>query len=629
VTEAGGQRLSGFPSPDQEYVINHGGRLVLVAGPGTGKTATIVERMMRLLEEDAKRALSFVTFSRPSRRDTDSKMRKRLGRSSVDVAPDDLPRITTLHAFAKALVHKFADRCGRSPDFRVSAPQEKTIVVSEVIDDLELEVGLTSLEAAISAARSTGEWPPDPLLGDSRRREIMAKFDSLLAFYNTLDMEGLVLVASELLRNGVGGLPQIFLQVDEYQDLNLKDQELVRLASQQESSQVVVAGDDAQSIYGFRHANPAGIRDLWHSGGWDTKRFAECHRLPAHILRAAQALIEGRGYLGSEVTLPAEDRGRRVLTLRCSTDALQVKAVAKVIEWLLSGGRSQDGAVARGDFMILCPTVNQVDRVARELEGMGLPTKKKGSGLMPDAVWKLLLVLRILTAPTDGLALRQWLCVIGFNNAEITGIRREAMQNRRSFYEQCSLKPDEPLAAFFASLEELRVALPFPDKFSAVLRTFPHLDGNKEVMGVVDELAQYAPAALRMIGRLYEKYGVVDEEGGDQNVPEDDKILVATMHGSKGLEARFVFIMWLNGRYIPGRNRNELEEERVLYVALTRAKRDVVLVFHEVYEDGRRLGERAMTPLLRRIREHLDIKTVRARDIEDAAFLSSLFPAAD
>ena len=618
--------MCAFPSKDQAAVINFDGRaLVVVAGPGTGKTATIVERMMRLLEEDAKRAVSFITFSRPSRRDTDTKMRKRVGRRAVEMATGDLPRITTLHAFAKALVHKYADSCGRSPDFRVTAPHEKTIVVTEVIDDLALDLLPGDLNAAISAARSTGEWPPEPALSDSQRRQIMAAFDSLLVFYNALDMEGLVLVASELLTRGVGGLPQIFLQVDEYQDLNPKDQKLVRLASNQESSQVVVAGDDAQSIYGFRHANPDGIRDLWDSDGWDTVNFHECHRLPAHIIRAAHGLIEGRGYLGSDVTLPADD-GRRVLTLQCTTEGLQVEAVARTIEWLRSGDGSQDGTVPLSDFMILCPTGRQVDRVARELGGMGLPTKQKRSGLMPDAVWRLLLMLRILTAQSDGLALRQWLSVVGLSDAEITRIRREAVRTSRSLHEQCSLERDERLAELFASVEELHDALPFPDQFSAALQAFPHLAPDEEAVGLIDELAEYVPAAPRMIGRLYEKYGVVDEEGGDQDVPEDDKILVATLHASKGLEAPFVLIMWLNERYIPGQNRDAVEEERVLYVALTRAKREVILTFHDIYQPGGRLGERAMTPLLRRIRDHLDIRTASAAEIRDAAFVSRLLP---
>ena len=89
------------------------------------------------------------------------------------------------------------------------------------------------------------------------------------------------------------------------------------------------------------------------------------------------------------------------------------------------------------------------------------------------------------------------------------------------------------------------------------------------------------------------------------------------MHSSKGLEAEVVFIAWMNKKFMPARGRDVLEEERVFYVTLTRAKQDVILLFFEEYDQKkkRRLQAEAMSPFLRAIVNHLDIRRVMAKDL--------------
>jgi DNA helicase-2/ATP-dependent DNA helicase PcrA len=617
--------MCAFPSKDQEHVINVGGRaLVVVAAPGTGKTATVVERMIRLLRENPKRVVSFMTFTRTSRRDTDRKLRETVDRKAMEIAEDDLPRISTLHTFAKRLVHRFAPT-GREPDFTVLGRQsEKRILVSEAAEDTGVDVDLDDLEAAITRFRSTGDWPDQPRLTASQRVEIIRAFQCLLSFYNTFDWEGLVLVGCDILSRGASDLPPVFLQVDEYQDLNPKDQELVQLARATPSSQVVVVGDDAQSIYGMRHAHPAGIRELWDSEDWHTIHFRECHRLPPHILRAAHSLIKDKGYLGADITVPDDD-GRRLETLQCTMSNMQIGAVAQQIRSLMESGRKSDGIpLTYHDFMVLCPTGRQVNQVAGELDDKyGIPTKQKRSGSIPDNVWKLLLVLRMLIN-RDSLAMRQWLEVIGLSGPDIRAIRMNAMASGRTLYEHCYVLDDQRIADVFRALEGLRVTLVDALQFRQALCDFPSLVTGEDVRLVIDEIIQHVPSVGIMIRHIYEKYGVVDEEDPvteSADISDEDRALVTTMHSAKGLEAEFVFITWLNARYMPMRGRNRDEEQRVLYVALTRAKQDVILTFHETFEGGRRLREEAMSPFLRSIRDHLNVVRVTASDLEARSFV--------
>ena len=599
---------------------------MVVAAPGTGKTKTIVDRMIRLVHENPERNVAFVTFTRTSRRDTEKKLREAVGEKALDIAEGRLPRITTLHRFAKWLVHLYATASGQGADFTVLAPRqgEKNILVSEVIEDVGLDAPVADIERAITQYRCTGEWPPDDLLQPPTGARIVETFDALLKFYNTFDMEGLVLRASDLLGGRARELPPVFLQVDEYQDLNRRDQELVHLVCTVEGSEVVVVGDDAQSIYGMRHAHPGGIRELWASEEWENQPLPRSHRLPAHIVRAAHSLIRDRGYVGGEVELPDDD-GRKIPTFRCTQrttrnrPSIQIELVARYVNSVAGTAKKDDGSpVGFRDMMVLCPTNNHVQQAAAALDACyGIPTRRRESGAIPDDVWKLLLVLRMVGSG-DSLALRQWLEIAGLSRSEVRRIRREAMEAGQSLYECCERLGHSGIRNVLRSLASVRQALADATEFRQALSAFPALPLTRDVGATIDEMViECFPAVGRMIGYAYEKYGLIDAEEESDDVAEEDKVLVTTMHGAKGLEAEFVFITSLNRRFLPFAGRDRDEEERVLYVALTRAHQEVVLTFEEEWDPRahRRLRDEAMSPFLLSIRDHLHIEPVTASTV--------------
>jgi len=151
-----------FPSEEQRAVITHRGRpLVVVAGPGTGKTRTLVERMIKLLSEDSTRAVSFVTFTRTSQRDTRRKIEDVLGPSAFEESVVEFPRTSTLHTYAKSLVHRYATRLGRNPNFSVLIEDkgEKALLLDELISDLGLQLDIEEVRKGISCLRSTNSCP--------------------------------------------------------------------------------------------------------------------------------------------------------------------------------------------------------------------------------------------------------------------------------------------------------------------------------------------------------------------------------------------------------------------------------------------------------------------------------------
>ena len=611
-----------FPSREQQTVIEHRGQpLVVVAGPGTGKTRTLVGRMIRLLSEDPTREVSFITFTRMSRRDTQRRIVDVLGMSVSEETVFGFPRTSTLYTYAKNLVHRYATRIGRNPNFSVLVEDkgETALLLEELVSDLGLQLDTKSIRKGILCFCSTNSWPVNFPASPSERILIMKHFETLLLFYNTFNIEGLVVATRKILEDSTDVLPPLYLQVDEYQDLNPNDQQLIQLIASHHSSQVVVVGDDAQSIYGFRHANYEGIKALWDSPVWERVSFSDCHRLPAHIQNVARALIANEEYVGN--LNPRPDDGRRVLTFQCTDSNVQMFAVGKIIMDLKSNGQNQEGQpLSYKDFIVLCPGANFVNLIATALQDqLEIPTKPQKRESIPDDYWRLLLVLRMLHSE-DSLALRQWLPLAGLTKPEVTKIRCEAMQKCESLYSYCAKLADPRIRGIYDSIARLRDSKDDFVNFCRVLGEFPNLSIQEQVLLDMMQRIEGAtrePVAIGFVIRaIYEKFGLLETES-ESDMPEDDKVLVTTLHRAKGLESEYVFVTWMNSKYMPMPNRDAREERRVLYVALTRAKQDVILTFHEIFDSNehRRLRDEAMSPFLQEIRDHLDIKRISKKDV--------------
>lgn len=620
-----------FPNGEQERVISHTGKpMVIVAAPGTGKTRTIVARMIKLLKENPDREVSFITFTRTSRKDTDKKVKTEVGKEAFEDAKFEFPRVSTLHTYAKSIVHKYAYEIGRENIFSIliNDKNENKLLLSELCSDLNIEIDIDRLHKDLSCYRCANYFPSDSPIPTDQRQEILKHYDNLLRFYNTFDMEGIVQNACVILSKTGVDFPKVFLQVDEYQDLNPKDQELVKLINSRAGSQIVVVGDDAQSIYGFRHANFAGIKEIWDSKEWEHIRFTKSHRLPANILRASQALISGENYLGGEVDIP-EDNGERINTFQCTTSDLQIDVVACLINNIKSNRVNRKSQpLTYADFMVLCPTSGFVNKVAECLEtDFNIPTRKKEKATIPDDHWRLLLLLRMLHS-NDNLALRQWLNIMGLDGRKIENIRREAMRRNQTLFDYCSGLPEKNLEQLFNRLRELNECTDNIEEFRAKLLVFPNLRIEESIfseVGIAINEVTHRPNSLGLIIKfIHEKFGLIDsEEEVSEDIPEEDKVLITTLYSAKGLESEFIFIMWLNDNFFPAPNRDVKEELRVLYVGMTRAKQDVIFTFHERYDKKRRKRLKAISPFLQKIVHHINVVRLMKTDFE--RILSSFY----
>jgi len=575
-----------FPNDAQKSVIDHRGRpLVVLAGPGSGKTATLVERIMSILAAEPGAQIAFITFTRMSRRDTARKLEERFGREVLAEHDDaTLPRVATLNTFAKAIVHRGAHQLGLDDNFSVLVPgQEDEIVFEEARDDVGIDVDVGAIRRHVEERRYMDTDVVTPGVTADQAARLLPRIEQLLDFYNSTDIAGLVNRARFILERDPSFVGGVLLHIDEYQDLNRADQNLVLTLLEVGGCEVVVVGDDDQSIYGARRANPDGIRDLLRRDGWVNVVFRECHRLPAHVLRAVQALLrlQARPGVDKGIIVPADD-GRKVRVYQCTTSAVEVRRVVLDIKRRLEESKSWDRPMKFSDFMILSPHGKGLTAVGEKLVGEGIPVRARTRRSVPEELWKVLLLLRVVRGD-DQIALRQWLPTLGLSAAAICRFRLDAEAAGRRLFDHARAVDIPEVNRFVDVIDRLRGSRDDLRAILGILADARELQIDEKALAMLTSAGERLSEGGRfsvsgLVRALYEEYGLLDPE---EETADEDKVLLSTLHSSKGLEARIVYIVHLDDRFIPAANRDRDQEVRVLYVGMTRAKEALELSFAE------------------------------------------------
>jgi superfamily I DNA/RNA helicase len=599
----------------------------LVAGPGTGKSSTIEQRVSWLLENQVPATEIYaVSFTRASARDLQERIVSHCNRTG-QVAGGQI-RVSTLHSLALRVL-RAAGLLARYP------------VDPLVLDQWELENIYDSEFGQVSGIRSkdrreeirryneafwsTGVYlppnyiPPDPAITQQEN-------DQFIQFHGPRSQSYACVLPGEIVRQCVEEMQQgtidpvallniSHLIVDEFQDLNPMDLNFVHAITSQ-GVVLFAAGDDDQSIYSFRFASPAGIQqipNLYPNHGHH--QLNECFRCMPEILAAANRLI---GHFPSPGRIPKNS----VSLYRSSNPP----APGVVHRWRFNTGRQEAVAIAQScndliqagirpsDILILVSNRRALEgEITTQMDALQVPyTSASGEEFIDSETGRFVLyLLRIVCNPNDYIAHRAILGLlsgvgVGTCNQLCELVIQNALNYRNIFYDPLpnGVFTGRPLTALnraravFASFQTWTPDDTLGNRrndFAAVLTASLNAAAAAlwatESGGLPDgitlsEVRDYLWAEsdeqrATVLTATLDRLGMAPPEGTDL-LPQQVRIM--TMHGAKGLSGRVVFIPGLEESMLPGSRRAPypglvLEAARLLYVSLTRARAGCIISF--------------------------------------------------
>lgn len=586
----------GLDDDQRTAACHHGSHARLLAGPGTGKTLTMTRRICYLIEEqgaDHGEVLA-LTFTRAAARE----LRQRV---SVDLGPERVPKIFTLHGFALRQLLRNAARVTTLPQpVRIADDWEERHII---LEDLKRLLNLDRVERARDLLNElSADWQslaPEDGAAQQRDTAFIGAWQEHRAIFGYVLRAELVYQlkrALEQIGDFVLEQPIRHLLLDEYQDFNLCDLAVMKAIAAL-GAEVFIAGDDDQSIYGFRKAHPDGIRRFptEYTGARDYL-LQICKRCDPKILDAA-LFVARQDYSRIEKPIRAEDgrTGGYVALLRFSTQLEEAEGVAQLCRFLIEehGLRPNDILIlVRGDYRQAFSSV-----LRQALNTTGIPVAALTSETRPlseDAGRQFLALLRLVRNRQDHLAWRTLLqlrqnrlgeAAMGalYDLARELGVPFAAVLNRVQDNPSLLTSPQgSRVQAAVGSILQLVDQL-------ATLAQAQEGQTSEDVLGVVNRTVELAipqqdrQNVLNYLQKVVATSGTTSMseilealEASDDDIEqelEETKVNILTMHKAKGLTAKAVIVVAVEDEYIPGRAEGQAigDERRLLYVSLTRA----------------------------------------------------------
>ncbi len=547
--------LSGLNDEQVEATAYDGGPALVIAGPGTGKTRVLTRRIAYLVVERGvppDRILA-LTFTNKAAREMRDRLEPLLG---IDATR---PTVQTFHAFGYGFLEEYHAQFGRDRGFGMVDDEDKArlLAANGICSASDTKDAIQAISRAKQALRSPVEEPDD----ESRR--LYALYDAMLQEENAFDLDDLLYLPVSFLGTDAGALEALcarfpVILVDEYQDVNAAQYSLLRLLAPEPTANLFVIGDPNQAIYGFRGADVGYIRHFVADyPAARVFRLSRSYRCSSTILTAAG------GVLGShEAMLRGLDPGVRIRVARQPTDRGEAELVARTIERMIGGLRffSMDSAITNGeessvvdslgDIAVLCRLTAQMPYLAKAFRDHAIPYQRVGerSLLAQEPVRTVVDLVRYAAQPHHA--------------------QHRLRLSRRGVRDAVLEQARQELAKVPSVEGRMRMAAGLLGSDSG-----PGRDELERVFAFAAAFGTDIPAFLR--------HGVLDA-GADTFVAGREEVALMTMHASKGLEFDCVFVVGCEDGIVPftldeRRAADPEEERRLFYVAMTRAKRHLVL----------------------------------------------------
>ena len=592
----------------QQEAINHTvGPAAVLAGPGSGKTFVIVQRIYRLItSQGADPAhILVITFTRAAAKQMQERFVRLMGQRSLPVW------FGTFHAVFYHILRQSAQYRG----YTIITELEKRKLIRDIIHNHRrfLYVQEEDIEEIVTAIsrRKTGPSDFEPEIQKMKGEDFLFLFQEYqhwLGEFSRFDFDDLLTEILRLLKTDAVCLSRwreqfTHILVDEFQDISPMQYEIITLLAGPRNNLFIV-GDDDQSIYGFRGATPDSIQRFLTD-------YPEAERIFLDVnFRCHQEIVQAAGKVIGENTnrIPKEiyarhGEGEGLVLCRAETEELLREAVVDALRREAANGRLEECAV-------ICRTNLDCGLWAQTLREAGIPYALKERPVNPYSHFVIRDICAYLALGQGDMERRNVRRVM---NRPVRYMKRESLPQERvdrekliGYYQNTPII-QEKVKRLYRDIDRLsgmrvRLQIRFIRKsigYEAYLRD---KYGSKKAGELIGRLSAFEEFSGRfvsvqdMFAYMQEYEAVVREPAAEQG-----GVRLMTIHASKGLEFRKVYLPECSEGKIPSKQavtQAEIEEERrMLYVAMTRAKRALVLFFLHG-KTGKEKPSRFLHPLL-------------------------------
>jgi DNA helicase II / ATP-dependent DNA helicase PcrA len=609
--------LEGLNENQRKAVLWDDGPLLVLAGPGSGKTRVLTFRVARLLEENEDVSVLALTFTSTAAAEMRERVDALLGHRA------ERAHLCTFHSFATDVLRQHGSHLGIQPDFSlITQKEDRMAILDEVIDTMNAEARalpsdrsnlLTLIDRLFAESYEGGATAPSLTHTPPWVPSLFEGYCDALVAMNRLDFGSLLSFTYRLLREKKGVARVIRLGwthvcVDEFQDTNKAQYDLLKLIAAEQNPNLFVVGDDDQIIYQWNGASPERLQSLRtdFGGTMEMVQLPENYRCPHEIVALANKLIvhnqmrtPGKQPLAAS---RAVQRGDPVIRGGAfDTPDAEVIAVAAGIAQRLQAGASPT------DIAVLGRTTKLLESAARAIQAAGLEAyvARRKNDFSSPVVQVVFQALRLANARHDRDVLRR-LCLAWATLADTTVEVEDVVADAtliggdflRAWADAAQATEDAMAGELVGKLRSTLVErLDFPGVVDWFLAEGKKAWSDEKDTELADELETWD----RIHGEIVAEHGHDDltlhaylqqmDLAPKTALPSPNAIRCMTVHGSKGLEFKHVYLIGMAQEVLPsfqalrkGADSREVEEERRnCFVAITRVQETLTLTRSRQY----------------------------------------------